>query len=161
MIVPLEPGTVTEADGVSFVTIAKGDPKSIANAIEMLIAMLDAMDTDPDIEESGDSEPSLGWHDEGSQAVLRADERDFEPELGSTEEIDQVRRLQITTSWLVEDGEPDLGFVGHGTGWRGEETDDREEENEHRDDSDYEPNLGRLETIHQGRSPDLHLWVDL
>jgi hypothetical protein len=66
--------------------------------------------------------------------------------------------------WKAEDGEPDLGFIDHGTGWTGEAVydDDREDVCEDEgadiqahphdaiDEGNDEPTLGRLETIHQG-----------
>lgn len=133
----------------------------IEDEIERLIAMLDAMEPDPDLEDGADSEPwlgwsgngslslmgvtddreqecedegaqvdeeySCGWSNEGSQGGLNAGP-EAEPELGWTEEIDQTRNNeQDPNAWLCQDGEPDLGFVGHGTGHRpGETTDDRE-----------------------------------
>lgn len=191
---------LAEANGVFFLTLAKGDRTSIATTIQRLIDMLDAMESDPDLEDSadswfdedfeetgddepalaaperhpgagwgfgrenkaarnehtqaywaagdssgedqeedderelvsedegansGDEEYSLGWQDEGSQETLNM-WGEYEADLGTTEELDQVRRIEVSEGWKCSDGEPDLGFVGHGTGWRdGEETDDR------------------------------------
>ncbi|MBN9252635.1 MAG: hypothetical protein BGO03_12010 [Mesorhizobium sp. 61-13] len=97
----------------------------------------DREDDGDDLEPDEDGEFSLGWENEGSQAVLR-DSDEYEPELGTTEEIDQVRRLQTLPGWKLEDGEPYLGWVeNHGKGIHPDETDDdRESENEHgREDS--------------------------
>lgn len=188
---------LAEADGVFFLTLAKGDRTSIATTIQRLIDMLDAMEPNPDLEDSadswfdedfeetgddepalaaaerhpgvgwgfgreneaarrehsqddwacgdssgedreddderelvsedegsvsGDEEYSLGWQDEGSQETLNM-WGEYEADLGTTEELDQVRRIEVSEEWQCDDGEPDLGFVGHGTGWReGEET---------------------------------------
>lgn len=61
MSAPLQPGMVAEADGVFFITIANGDRKSLAYAVERLIAVLDALEPDSDLEDAADAEPSLGW----------------------------------------------------------------------------------------------------
>jgi hypothetical protein len=144
--------------------------------IERLIGLLDGIDGDEDLEATGDDEPSLGWPNAGQRPEIEmSDDREFddcdyedgpdsEPDLGWTEEIDQQRRLQTVPGWKAEDGEPELGFVGHGTGWACETIydDDREDvsEDEGADiqsqphdaahEGDDEPTLGRLETIHQG-----------
>lgn len=159
--------------------------RSIEDEIERLIGLLDGMDTDADLEGTGDAEPWLGWPN-GCQIATPDmscdDDRELEdasgfgdadgmavdmqgePDLGWTEEIDQERRLQTLPGWKVEDGEPDLGFIGSGTGWAGEAVydDDREDVCEDEgadiqahphdaiDEGNDEPTLGRLETIHQG-----------
>ncbi|MCO5157580.1 MAG: hypothetical protein M9945_12670 [Aquamicrobium sp.] len=196
---------LAEANGVFFLTLSN-DRATVAYTIQRLIDMLDAMEPDPDLEDSadswfdedfeetgddepalaaaerhpgvgwgfghetgaarrehsqedwacgdssgedreddderelvsedegavsGDEEYSLGWQDEGSQETLNM-WGEYEAGLGTTEDLDQVRRIEVSEGWKCSDGEPDLGFVGHGTGWRaGEETDDREDENEH------------------------------
>jgi len=159
--------------------------RSIEDEIERLIGLLDGMDTDPDLEDAGDAEPWLGWPSGGQRATMEMacdDDRELEqdsgfgdtdgmavdmqgePDLGWTEEIDQERRLQTMPGWKVEDGEPDLGFLDHGTGWTGEAVydDDREDVSEDEgadvqaqphdatDEGNDEPFLGRLETIHPG-----------
>jgi len=159
--------------------------RSIEDEIERLIGLLDGMDADPDLEDADDAEPWLGWPN-GCQVATGAmscdDGRELdeasgfgdaegmgvdmqgEPDLGWTEEIDQERRLQTMPGWKVEDGEPDLGFVRHGTGWTREAVydDDREDVCEDEgadiqarphdavDEGNDEPNLGRLETVEQG-----------
>lgn len=158
------------ADGFITITCKENHRLSISTSIARLIDMLDAMEPDPDFEASADSwfdedleqdcdaddqcddegapcadeEHSLGWENEGSQATLRASLADAEPDLGTTEETDQVRRLHEHPGVFDRDGEPSLGFAGHGTGWRqGEETDDREGGNElEGDKADFEPFLG-------------------
>jgi hypothetical protein len=186
---------------------------SIENEIERLIALLDDMEPDPDLEDNGDDEPwlgaqtrvpaswespwgrsgvltrdsvasqeewatgvsddrevecegegeavdaeySFGWQNEGSQANLSYP-TEAEADLSTTEGMDQARRIIEIDGWHVQDGEPDLGFVGISTGWRpGEVLDDREDENEHRDDSDDEPTMGWTETCGQG----LRIGVDV
>lgn len=56
---------------------------------------------------TGDDEPSLGWQDEGSQESLQGAGADYEASLGSTEEIDQVRRVEQYLG-IVHDGEQDI-----------------------------------------------------
>jgi hypothetical protein len=62
---------------------------------------------------TGDDEFSLGWSETASltgnlSAGLYGIEGELEPGLGWTEEIDQLRRLQLSPGLLVEDGEFDL-----------------------------------------------------
>lgn len=124
-----------------------------------LIDLMDALDLDPDLEETGDDEPLQGWPN-GSQPNAEmscdddreADNSDQEPDSDDERELGwQDEGSQASLHSSIDDGEPDLGFCGHGTGWReGETTDDREQENEHRDDSDYENTLGWPETYGQG-----------
>lgn len=138
--------------------------KAIADSIERLIDMLDAMSPDPDLEpylgygddregdlsdwepdhdneEGADSEFSLGWSEGQSQTGSLAGgsyghEGDLEPDLGWTH---SERLGRYKSSWIT-DGEEDAG-------------DDREMENEHggnvtdephdaQDEGDYEPTLG-------------------
>ncbi len=147
--------------------------RGIEDEIERLIGLLDGMDADPDLEDAGDAEPWLGWPNSGQSATMEMacdDDRELEeasgfgdaegmavemqgePDLGWTEETDQERRLQTMPGWRVEDGEPDLGFLDHGTGWTGEAVydDDREDVSEDEgaqddredDKADAEPFLG-------------------
>jgi hypothetical protein len=95
--------------------------RSIEDAIERLLALLDRMEGDPDLEANGD-EHDASWpegytgasfgvacEDDEDGHDAEADKADAEPELGWTEEINQ------TTSLLVRDGgaeggEPFLGW---------------------------------------------------
>jgi len=115
------PPILASAGGVFFLTVTR-DRASIAYTIERLINMLDAMDDDPDLEEEpdhedgGDDEFTLGWsesdsligHLTGGTYGSRGGE--MEPELGWTEEVDQVRRQERIEGWLAEDGEQLLGW---------------------------------------------------
>lgn len=47
--------------GTIFLTMKENDRLSIATTVERLIDMLDAMEPDFDLEETGDDEPSIGW----------------------------------------------------------------------------------------------------
>jgi hypothetical protein len=133
-----QPPILASAGGVFFLTLTR-DRESIAYTIERLINMLDVMEDDPDLEEDADREEgadaefTLGWSEADSLighltgGGYGSRDGEMEPDLGWTEEVDQVRRLETAGGWHWEDGEPDLGFVGIGSGWRtGETTDDRE-----------------------------------
>lgn len=70
-----------------------------------------------------------------ARARLSWGQDDKEPELGWTEHVDQTLAGKVEEGrWLTYDGEPELGFVGIGTGWRkgedikdvGEHVDERE-----------------------------------
>lgn len=158
------PPPVVETDGVSFVTIIEGDPESIGNAIELLIAKLDAMEPDPDLEpylagchggdrmidlEGGDGyegdcdrEPSLGWACNG-----------------------QMGRHLGYDSHDLEDDTDDEASLGWGQGSQAvlhvDTHDEAEQENEHGgdiqdephdalDEGNDEPFLGWSETCGQG-----------
>lgn len=104
----------------------------------------DREDDGDDLEPDDDNERSFGWENEGSQAVLR-DSDEYEPELGTTEEIDQVRRLQTLPGWKLEDGEPYLGWVeNHGKGILSADT-----------ATDEEFDVGDAPEGHDEREPDL------
>jgi hypothetical protein len=62
---------LAEADGVFFVTLSKDDRAGIATTIERLIGMLDAIDGDENLEETGDLEPMLGWPGRGPSALVK------------------------------------------------------------------------------------------
>lgn len=93
---------------------------------------------------SAEAEGSLGWQNEGSQAHLLWDDKELEPDLGTTEEVDQVRRLECVEAWMVEDSEPDLGWSEtNGRGIISEQNclDDREHDDEREingDEADYD-----------------------
>ncbi len=87
----------------------------IETEVEHLIDILDQLDPDPDLEDGGDGEPSIGapeaqagswrglWPEDNDDR--EADDADAEPELGSLEIINQC-------SWSKgEDGEPSLGSL--------------------------------------------------
>lgn len=88
----------------------------LATTIEALINMLDALDPDPDLEDTHDCEN---------------DTADLEPELGWTNAIDQLRARRVQAAWFAEDGEPELGWTGDGVGCRpNEPRSDREGDDE-------------------------------
>lgn len=79
--------------GFVFVTCKEGHRLSISATIERLIDMLDTMELDPDLEDSADDEPWLGWPNAGQPARAdmsqdsdrEGDWADAEPTLGATE----------------------------------------------------------------------------
>lgn len=150
-------------------TFDRAARRNIEDEIERLIGLLDVADADPDLEDdelehdASDDEHSTGWADEGSQASLTV-AAELEPELGWTEELDQVWRSERDmSSWLCEDGEPVLGWrenagMGIPTGEpsndceeasEGEGADIQAQPHDASDQGDDEPNLGRLETVCQ------------
>lgn len=72
-------------DQTSFMPMTPALRARIEAAIERLVALLDAIDGDPDLELMGDDEPSLGWtfrHDGVSTVVtdIYGDDRELEEE---------------------------------------------------------------------------------
>jgi hypothetical protein len=106
---------LAEAEGVFFLTLAKGDRTSIATTVERLINMLDAMEPDPD------NEPTLGWSTVGEMGSRDDLEEECEDEGAQCED----------EGAQCEDEGAQCEDEGAATG-------------------DNEPNLGRLETMHQG-----------
>ncbi|WP_137113329.1 hypothetical protein [Mesorhizobium sp. GR13] len=157
---PTAPESNGSSESTAFLAVTPSMRKKLVATCEALIALLDEIDGDENVEGTADEEPLLGWPDGGQKPNAEmscdgdreADDCDIEP--GSDEERElgwQDEGSQASLQGSLYDGEPDLGFCGHGTGWReGETTDDREQENEHRDDSDYEHTLGWPETYGQG-----------
>ena len=66
----VNPNTLIARDGVLFLTLAPDDRRSLAQAVDRLLTLLDAIDGD------ADDEASLGWASEESQSQLHADQRD-------------------------------------------------------------------------------------
>ena len=114
--------------------------KAIGAEIERLIAVLDIADGDPDLEETGDREPSLGSY-YGAEPDLELDPSDDEPSLGSFDRmLDQTKwcssafvngvDLEVDRS----DDEPSLGApIGGGDQrhWAQGDRQDREEQHDH------------------------------
>lgn len=89
------------------------DRSSIEAEIERLIGLLDTLDGDPDLEEAGDLEPSLGWpalgpHQFGRVPECLDDDReedsaDCEPWLAAPEakgSLGMIRMSGDPESWL-------------------------------------------------------------
>lgn len=53
--------------------------RSIEERIEQLIYLLDCVDDDPDLEASGDDEPSLGWNGNGPKRQEESADLEFDP----------------------------------------------------------------------------------
>ena len=113
----------------------------LADAVEVMIAYLDALDGDPDLEDAGDAEPSLGALDGAQHRIVLEREGDHASRavrFGITDPLDQSRWAGAPTSHVdleeqCEDEGAQCDDEGHDS--------DREE-----DRSDYEPWLGRSET---------------
>jgi hypothetical protein len=112
--------------------------KAIADSIERLIDMLDAMSPDPDLEDGADDEPSLGWGLRGGQSFLAG----TAPNLPPTDTCD----LELDTS----DDEPngDERDASCPANWAkgGHWCEDVEEENEHGGDILDEPHDGESDS---------------
>lgn len=85
--------------------------RAIEDEIERLLSMLDAMDGDCDLEDTGDAEPWLGapiYGFNGKHAHdLEGDSSDDEPSLGWPEQIDQQRRMALDPMSADPIGEAD------------------------------------------------------
>lgn len=126
----------------------------LAATCEALIALLDEIDGDVNLEDTADDEPHLGWPNGGQKptAEMACDEDreadDCDLEQGSDDERElgwENDGSQASLHSSMYDGEPDLGFCGHGSGWReGETTDDRQRDagDEREPDADFEYSLG-------------------
>ena len=102
--------------------------RSIADSIEKLIDMLDAMSPDPDLEDGADDEPWLGWAGNGPRASSleidgrgsayddrEADDSDYEPN-GDERDASASSTWAMGAHWC-EDTE-DGGDHEHNLGWR-------------------------------------------
>ncbi|TRC92179.1 hypothetical protein FJV76_32280 [Mesorhizobium sp. WSM4303] len=107
--------------------IDRSSRKSLATSIEALIDMLDDLSPDPDLEETADDEPWLGWPTRGPQTLHSPfhegrgsvyDDReldDSDDEEGGDDEHSngwQNEGKQEHLSWNSE-GEPSLGWTEH------------------------------------------------
>jgi hypothetical protein len=113
-----------------FLPVTSAMRARLEQTIEALVALLDEIDGDADLEPGVDDEPSLGWTYgfDGSPAPVRDD-------------CDDDRELDLADDEDGGDREPWLGWRGDGRGaWGDEGTDDREDEPEHLEDNgDREP----------------------
>jgi hypothetical protein len=154
---------LAEADGVFFLTLDRNDRTSVATTIERLIDMLDALDGDENLEPSlGAPENHPGGYKDSDADGWKAKNAD------DREEACEDEGAQCEDEGAVTgDNEPTLG-APEGTvrdqarwGNTAYGLDEVEDENEHGGDindephdpgdcGDSEPNLGRLETMHQG-----------
>jgi len=108
--------------------------KRASDEIERLLEFLDASDLDPDLEETADDEPSLGWPATG--------------QCGSIDDLEQEDGNDEPDS----DGEPSLGSVGdlHFNQERWATGDRRDLEDQHdgaEPDVDDEPSLGSFDRL--------------
>lgn len=107
-----------------FVEVPGGFRRSVEDAIEGLLAVLDQLDGDPDLEDDGSAEPTLGWPQQfGSAQIITAGRQDDgELEDGSDSEEDktgsQSLRLWLQGSATGEDDKTNSsGQLGHLNGF--------------------------------------------
>jgi hypothetical protein len=131
--------TASESNGPSeptaFLAVTPSMRQKLAATCEALIALLDEIDGDENLEETADDEPLLGWpNGKRPTAEMSCDQDREHDDCDLETSHDDERELgwqnegsQASLHSSMYDGEPDLGWTGHGIGWRdGEETDDRE-----------------------------------
>lgn len=129
---------------VLVVTLEKTDRSSIASIVDALIAALDDLDGDADLECAGDPEPALGWCLTGQNG--NNDDREDGEDPGEDDD---------PAEWAGDEREPSLGaperhpstwgngLLGHSPQWSNPgKNDEREEENEHGGDVLDEPHDG-------------------
>lgn len=122
-----------------FLTLKDNDRIAIATTIERLIDKLDAMDTDCDLEDTGDDEPSLCEKIAPQGEVdLEADHCDDEPWLGSHE----IQFERIDYHYAHSTLTPSAAPLGSQASWASGGDDDREYEDEREDGCDDEKTLG-------------------
>lgn len=128
---------LAEAGGVFFLTIDRRDRTSIATTIERLINILDDMEDDPDLEEPGDLEPTVGWPERGPNAV--ASSETFK-RMGWPGPANDDRELDTADDepWL---GSSDTPWPSSQAAWGRGGSDDREGDDE-REDTQTEDDAG-------------------
>lgn len=100
--------------------------ETLSDQMNALIAVLDGMDGDPDVEPNGDEEPSLGWPGNGPAQFGRRPEQldddrefdigDYEPSLASPE---QYGRQIMWCAGSDRDGEQNVTDCPHDADYRG------------------------------------------
>jgi hypothetical protein len=124
-------------DKTEFLAVTPGMRKRLEATVESLIALLDEIAGDPDLEEAGDEEPSLGWPERGPAALWKDVPQD-DREADDSDDEDGA------------DAEPSLGSIGSGSAavsqewWAAGAGDEREE------DDDREYSMGWPERCGQG-----------
>ena len=88
--------------------------------IEEMIALLDTLDGDPDLEDGADDEPNLGSHPKYRNGRLEYELEgcadDAEPSLGWSEHINQASASRMSGDILGPDLEQDAGHLPGGCG---------------------------------------------
>jgi hypothetical protein len=113
--------SLVNAGGVFFVTLSPDDRAGIATTIERLINMLDTMDGDENLEETGDSEPSLGWPEYRGLSQLATnvphDDREEENEHGGdiNDEPHDDDELEPFLGWSETCGNGEPPEANHGS----------------------------------------------
>ena len=116
-----------------FVEVPGGFRRSVEEAIEGLLAVLDQLDGDPDLEDDGSAEPTLGWPQQFgiAQVIAAGRQDDGELEDGSDGEEDQTGsqslRLWLQGSTTGEDDKTNSsGQLGHLNGFARADNDNGE-----------------------------------
>jgi hypothetical protein len=123
-------------DQTAFLVVTPAMRKRLEATIESLIALMDEIAGDPDLEETGDDEESLGWTERGPGSLGSDGGDDREADDSDDED--------------GGDSEPTLGSIGSGSAglsqqwWAAGAGDEREE------DDDHEPLMGWSERCSQG-----------
>lgn len=94
--------------GTTFLAVTPSMRLKLATTIENLIALLDEIEGDPDLEETGDLEPSIGWPEGGPSRLakgMRHDD-DCEADLGGTVDYDVHGQMQYELEADDSDREP-------------------------------------------------------
>ncbi|PWE52795.1 hypothetical protein DEM27_28755 [Metarhizobium album] len=88
--------------------------------IEEMIALLDTLDGDPDLEDGADDEPNLGSHPKYRNGRLEydleGDTADEEPSLGWSEHLNQAAASRLSGFIFGPDLEQDVGRLPGGCG---------------------------------------------
>lgn len=82
------------------------------SAIDALLALLDELDSDPDLEPDNDDEPALGWPQDGPQSLCQ-DPGDDREGASWPDDMNQCR-LSPWRGMASEDDEPSLGSTEKG-----------------------------------------------
>ena len=155
------PNTTVPADGeamptaTAFLAVTPTMRRRLAATCEALIALLDEIDGDENLEETADNEPHLGWPNAGQPAVAamssdddrEADSADYESSHDEEHQLGwQNEGSQSSLHSSPDDREDDAG-------------DDREVENEHFDEGYYDSDLsipggGSVSQSEDGWQPD-------
>ena len=115
-------------DGATLLSTAQlldllGGRAQVENTLDRLIALLDTLDGDVDLEETADAEPSLGWIDgkpqlsDGSHEDREADTADDEPTLGAPERSPWVTSMTCPYHEPADGSRPYRTRDGRQTHW--------------------------------------------
>jgi len=118
--------------------------EEVAQTIERLIAILDEIDGEAELEPTGDDEPTLGWPAGGMRMVGSTMDGEAEPSLGWTGNVNQASRNRLGEGEDYEQDDAD-----HEDSDPGEESDEGELE------PDAEPNGDEMDGNLAGTTSDV------